>query len=83
MVGNKLVSKEIRDILWTPQANTRGYGYGFGTRAGWYGHNGGAPGISAWMSTNPETGYTIVAFANFGSVRNVYMKMRELIDGKK
>ena len=33
-----------------------------------FGHSGGAPGISAILKHFPESGYTIVVMANYGSV---------------
>ncbi len=45
------------------------YGFGMGvfgdgpTR--FYGHNGGAPGMSSWLSVYPNTGYTVIVLSNY------------------
>lgn len=45
------------------------YGYGMGVfgegALRFFGHNGGAPGMSAWLSIYPETGYTMIALSNY------------------
>lgn len=44
-----------------------GYGYGFGVfqdRERHFGHNGGAPGISAAFEVFPDSGYVVIALAN-------------------
>ncbi len=50
----------------------RPYAYGFSPRSHSgqpsFGHSGGAPGINAVMKHFPESGYTIVVMANYGSV---------------
>lgn len=76
LAADKLVSRSIRDSLWTPHAQMgpdAGYGYGFGvtTMDGGHvsvGHNGGAPGINASFHYFPELDLTVVALANYDNV---------------
>lgn len=76
LAGDKLVSRAIRDSLWTPHSQMGpevGYGYGFGVERmeGGHrsvGHNGGAPGISASFHYFPELDLTVTALANYDMV---------------
>lgn len=70
----KLVSPQLLEEATRAQMATgpgAGYGYGFGssqvngTRA--FGHNGGAPGMSAELMVFPELGYEIAVAANMDS----------------
>lgn len=46
-----------------------GYGYGMGVfgegKRRFYGHNGGAPGMSAWLSVYPNAGYIVIVLSNY------------------
>ena len=76
LASDKLVSRAIRDSLWTPHSRMgpdAGYGYGFGVitmNSGHVsvGHNGGAPGISASFHYFPELDLTVTALANYDNV---------------
>jgi CubicO group peptidase (beta-lactamase class C family) len=73
LAADKLVSRAIRDSLWSPHAPMgpdAAYGYGFGIERadGGHrnvGHNGGAPGINASFRYFPELDLTIAALANY------------------
>ena len=45
------------------------YGYGMGVfgedKLRFFGHNGGAPGMSAWLAIYPETGFIVIALSNY------------------
>lgn len=76
LAGDKLVSRAIRDSLWTPHTQMgpeMGYGYGFGVErmeSGYLsvGHNGGAPGITASFHYFPELDLTVTALGNYDMV---------------
>lgn len=76
LAGDKLVSRAIRDSLWTPHSQMgpqMSYGYGFGVERmeGGYlsvGHNGGAPGITASFHYFPELDLTVTALGNYDMV---------------
>jgi CubicO group peptidase (beta-lactamase class C family) len=76
LAADGLVSRAIRDSLWTPHSQMGpevGYGYGFGVERmeSEYlsvGHNGGAPGITASFHYFPELDLTVTALGNYDMV---------------
>ncbi|WP_394221381.1 serine hydrolase domain-containing protein [Alteromonas gracilis] len=69
--NEKIISRETLDLATTKHIamGDAGYGYGFGIfRQGdafFYGHNGGAPGMSSWLSTYPNSGYIVIVLSNY------------------
>jgi CubicO group peptidase (beta-lactamase class C family) len=72
LAGGKLVKRETLALMTTPASKDGppgfGYGFGFGIvsdgRAVSFGHNGGAPGVSAELRIFPESGTVVAAFQN-------------------
>ncbi len=70
MRDDRIVSAATRDILWSPKPLTPKYGYGFQLGSGfagrgWIGHDGGFPGVEAFVSYHPTTGHTLVVLSNY------------------
>ncbi len=70
MRDNRIVKAATREVLWTPKHLTPGYGYGFQVGSGfagpgWVGHDGGFPGVEAFVSYHPTTGHTLVVLSNY------------------
>ena len=70
MRDDLVVSAATRAVLWSPKPLTPGYGYGFQVDSGfagpgWVGHDGGFPGVEAFVSYNPATGHTVVVLSNY------------------
>lgn len=84
---HKLLSPQYTDIITTGKVDAPfgKYGYGFGVvnfkgvRS--FGHNGGAPGISAQFDVYPDLGYTVIVLSNYDppSMVKVLSKIRTLI----
>ncbi len=56
-------------MLRSPKPLTPGYGYGFQIGSGfagpgWVGHDGGFPGVEAFVAYHPATGHTLVVMSN-------------------
>ncbi len=87
--SNKLLTEEMRDRLFTPDAerNSPGYGYGFiiGALAPdrEVGHGGSYYGASAQLSMFLDSGYTFVALCNDSAAQTAYMKALVLIEQTK
>ena len=70
LLGDKLVSKATRDLMWTDFKGAR-YGYGFtvvqspGGKA--VGHSGGFPGINSQLDIYVDSGYIVAAMCNYDS----------------
>ena len=68
LLGDKLVSKKTRDLMWTDFKGA-GYGYGFtvtqspGGKA--VGHSGGFPGINSQLDIYVDSGYIVAAMCNY------------------
>jgi len=62
---DKLISPKTREIFFTPHPLMKRYGYGFQIKDGWIGHNGGFPGIEAWIKYYPEKDVTLVVLTNY------------------
>jgi CubicO group peptidase (beta-lactamase class C family) len=70
MRDNLIVSAATRAVLWSPKPLTPKYGYGFQigdcfAGPGWVGHDGGFPGVEAFVSYHPATGHTLVVLSNY------------------
>jgi D-alanyl-D-alanine carboxypeptidase len=84
---HKLLSQQYTDIVTTGKVDTPfgKYGYGFGdvnfNGVHSFGHNGGAPGISAQLDIYPDLGYTVVVMSNYDppATVKVLSKIRTLI----
>ena len=77
--GDKLVSRETRELLWSPTTTSPKYGYGFQTKNGWVGHTGGFDGFESYLYHFPESGHTFILFANYyDSGYPLAIKIREL-----
>lgn len=71
--AGKLLGAKMTETVLTGKVNMGGsgmqYGYGFGTQGAEgrriVGHNGGAPGISAWLDMYWDSGYTVAALSNY------------------
>lgn len=69
--NEKIISKEILNLATTKHIamGDAGYGYGFGIfgekESFFYGHNGGAPGMSSWLSIYPNSGYIVIVLSNY------------------
>lgn len=70
--AHRLLSQKSAELIMTakvPMGANGGYGYGFGdlkvNGVRFYGHNGGAPGITAELRIFPEAGYVIAAMSNY------------------
>jgi len=70
-----IVSKALVDTVTTakvPMGPGVGYGYGFGDfrgrGEGYYGHNGGAPGMSTDFRIYDTLGYTVIVLSNYDGV---------------
>lgn len=84
---HKLLSPEYTALVTTGKVITPfgKYGYGFGdvtfngNRS--FGHNGGAPGISAQLDIYPDLGYTVIVLSNYDppAMVKVLGKIRTLI----
>jgi CubicO group peptidase (beta-lactamase class C family) len=84
---HKLLNQQYTDLITTGKVNAPfgKYGYGFGdvnfngVRS--FGHNGGAPGISAQLDIYPELGYTVIVLSNYDppAMVKVLSKIRTLI----
>jgi CubicO group peptidase (beta-lactamase class C family) len=66
--SHKLVNQEYTNQLMTGEASDwmgpmTGPEHGSGVRV--VGHSGGAPGISTWLDTYPDLGYTVVVLSNY------------------
>ncbi len=70
MLENKIISKEMTDLAWTPQTQfgSQRYGLGFITwlheRNKVVGHNGSFPGVSSQFQIHLDSGFTVVVLAN-------------------
>jgi hypothetical protein len=67
---NRIIAAGTRETLWTPKPLTPKYGYGFQigdcfAGSGWIGHDGGFPGVEAFVSYHPSTGHTLVVLSNY------------------
>ena len=66
-----LISRETLDLATSKHTamGDAGYGYGFGIfgegESFFYGHNGGAPGMSSWLSIYPNNGYIVIVLSNY------------------
>jgi CubicO group peptidase (beta-lactamase class C family) len=84
---HKLLSPQYTDLVTTGKVDAPfgKYGYGFGVvnfngvRS--FGHNGGAPGISAQFDVYPDLGYTVIVLSNYDppAMVKVLSKIRTLI----
>lgn len=68
--GDRMIAASTREMLWTPKPLTPKYGYGFQigdcfAGPGWIGHDGGFPGVEAFVSYHPSTGHTLVVLSNY------------------
>lgn len=69
--NEKVISKSTLDLATTKHVamGDAAYGYGFGVfgegSSFFYGHNGGAPGMSSWLSIYPNSGYIIIVLSNY------------------
>ncbi|MCU0291615.1 MAG: beta-lactamase family protein [Thermoanaerobaculaceae bacterium] len=67
MQAGKLVSKTMREMLWTGFQG-ESYGYGFQVRYGpagrVVGHNGGFPGINSQLDIYVDSGYIVAVMSN-------------------
>ncbi|GEA07740.1 penicillin-binding protein [Alteromonas sp. KUL42] len=69
--NEKLISKETLNLATTKHVamGDAAYGYGFGVfgegESFFYGHNGGAAGMSSWLSIYPKSGYIIIVLSNY------------------
>ena len=73
--NGSIVSKALVDTVTTVRVVMGpgvGYGYGFGDfrrgGEGYYGHNGGAPGMSADFRVYDDLGYTVIVLSNYDGV---------------
>lgn len=82
-----LLSPQYTDLITTGKVNAPfgKYGYGFGdvnfNGVHSFGHNGGAPGISAQFDVYPDLGYTVIVLSNYDppAMVKVLSKIRTLI----
>jgi CubicO group peptidase (beta-lactamase class C family) len=70
MRDNRIVKAAMRAVLWSPRPLTPKYGYGFQIGSGfagpgWVGHDGGFPGVEAFVTYHPATGHTLVVLSNY------------------
>ena len=69
--NEKLISRQTLDLATSKQVamGQAAYGYGFGVfgegKSFFYGHNGGAAGMSSWLSIYPNSGYIIIVLSNY------------------
>jgi CubicO group peptidase (beta-lactamase class C family) len=75
LTGGAIVSKALVDTITTsrvPMGPGVGYGYGFGDfrrdGQGYFGHNGGAPGMSTDFRIYDALGYTVIVLSNYDRV---------------
>ena len=84
--SNKLLSAEMRDRLFTPDADRNSPGYGYGFMIGGVapdrevGHGGSFPGTSTRLSIFLDSGYTFVALCNGVGAQRAYNKVIALIE---
>jgi CubicO group peptidase (beta-lactamase class C family) len=63
--SDRLISRETREILWTPKPSSPDYGYGFQVKENWVGHWGGFPGIEAFVMYFPASEHTFIVLSNY------------------
>jgi CubicO group peptidase (beta-lactamase class C family) len=65
LLSDKLISAKTREIFFTPNPLFERYGYGFQIKNDWIGHNGGFPGIEAWIRYYPKKDLILVVLTNY------------------
>ena len=72
--SGRLLKPETLALASTASSDDGWYGLGMMVSRGdgprWYGHDGGAPGMSAYLRVFPESGYVVVALINHANARD-------------